>query len=202
MIKELRESAGMTQKEFGEYLNIPVRTIQDWERGRRNPPGYVKELIKYYITTKGDIKMYKIILKEEGQEEMLAKGNIIELVEYLEENYDNLFSWIESDHNNQLPKELGKVELPNFCEVETLRDLEIELKKVDMDWWALEVEGGEEKNIKDLSNNELIKIIKEQDSWDSDEFRELLDRAGVNYRFDEDPVDPQNLFDKAVKIMD
>ena len=48
-IKELRTSTGMTQTEFGEYLNIPMRTIQNWEGGQRNCPEYVIELIKYKI---------------------------------------------------------------------------------------------------------------------------------------------------------
>ena len=40
-IKELRQKLRMTQKEFGEYLNIPQRTIQSWELGDRTPPEYV-----------------------------------------------------------------------------------------------------------------------------------------------------------------
>lgn len=48
-IKELRISTSMTQKEFSEYLNIPVRTMQDWEQERRTPPAYVTELIEYKI---------------------------------------------------------------------------------------------------------------------------------------------------------
>ena len=48
-IKELRASAGMTQNEFGEYLNIPMRTIQNWEGGQRNCPEYVIDLIKYRL---------------------------------------------------------------------------------------------------------------------------------------------------------
>ena len=48
-IKELRETTGMTQKEFAEYFNIPVRTIQDWEGERRTPPQYVVELIEYKL---------------------------------------------------------------------------------------------------------------------------------------------------------
>ena len=48
-IRTLRVQAGMTQREFNEYLNIPLRTIQEWEQGRRTPPVYVVELIKYKI---------------------------------------------------------------------------------------------------------------------------------------------------------
>lgn len=29
--KELRESTGMTRKEFSDYTGIPVRTLEDWE---------------------------------------------------------------------------------------------------------------------------------------------------------------------------
>lgn len=48
-IKELREKTGLTQKAFGEWLNIPKRTIEDWETGKRVPPPYVVELISYRI---------------------------------------------------------------------------------------------------------------------------------------------------------
>ena len=48
-IKELRVSTDMTQTEFGEYLNIPMRTIQNWEGGQRNCPEYVIELIGYKL---------------------------------------------------------------------------------------------------------------------------------------------------------
>jgi len=35
-IKELRAQTRMTQKEFAEYFNIPIRTLQDWE-AKKNP---------------------------------------------------------------------------------------------------------------------------------------------------------------------
>lgn len=45
-IKELRKASRMTQKEFSKYLEISIRTLQDWEAGRRTPPDYV---FKYVI---------------------------------------------------------------------------------------------------------------------------------------------------------
>ena len=48
-IRELRERAGMTRKEFSEYTKIPVRTLEDWEAGRRTPPEYVPRLISYQL---------------------------------------------------------------------------------------------------------------------------------------------------------
>ncbi len=48
MIKELRESTGMSRKEFSEHTGIPVRTLEGWEAGRRTPPEYIPRLIAYH----------------------------------------------------------------------------------------------------------------------------------------------------------
>ena len=49
-IRELRFQTGMSQKEFAEYVEIPVGTIQHWEQGFRKPPEYVVKLIKRLMT--------------------------------------------------------------------------------------------------------------------------------------------------------
>ena len=36
----------MSQREFAEHFGLPIRTLQDWEQGRRKPPTYVLEMIK------------------------------------------------------------------------------------------------------------------------------------------------------------
>lgn len=51
-IKQLRESTGLNRREFCEYLNIPYRTVTDWERGERHAPDYVVRLLSYYIKMK------------------------------------------------------------------------------------------------------------------------------------------------------
>lgn len=48
-IKELRESTGMSRKEFSEHTGIPVRTLEDWETARRTPPEYIPRLIAYQL---------------------------------------------------------------------------------------------------------------------------------------------------------
>lgn len=52
-IKEMREKTGFSQQKFGDYLNIPRRTIQDWELGNRKCPDYVAELIEYKLKNEG-----------------------------------------------------------------------------------------------------------------------------------------------------
>ena len=48
-IIELREEAGENRKEFSVHTGIPVRTLEDWEAGRRTPPEYIPRLIEYQL---------------------------------------------------------------------------------------------------------------------------------------------------------
>lgn len=48
-IKKLREKVGMNRKEFSAYTGIPVRTLEDWEAGRRTPPEYIPRLLSYQL---------------------------------------------------------------------------------------------------------------------------------------------------------
>lgn len=44
-IKEARLNAGLTQAQMSYLLEIPKRTIGDWETGTRKPPAYVEKLV-------------------------------------------------------------------------------------------------------------------------------------------------------------
>ncbi|MDO5410580.1 MAG: helix-turn-helix domain-containing protein [Lachnospiraceae bacterium] len=48
-IRNLRKGTGMSRKEFSDYFGIPLRTVEDWEAGRRKPPEYVPRLMEYQI---------------------------------------------------------------------------------------------------------------------------------------------------------
>ncbi len=48
-ITELREETGENRKEFSAHTGIPVRTLEDWEAGRRTPPKYIPRLLEYQI---------------------------------------------------------------------------------------------------------------------------------------------------------
>lgn len=57
MIKDYRESLGLTQKQFSELFNppIPIDTIKKWDSGKMSPPDWVEGLIieKLKQTKKG-----------------------------------------------------------------------------------------------------------------------------------------------------
>ena len=50
-IKEARKTAGLTQKRMSELLLIPLRTIENWESGKRNPPLWAEPLIVEQLQT-------------------------------------------------------------------------------------------------------------------------------------------------------
>ena len=45
-IKEMRMKLDMTQEMFSKRYNIPKRTIENWESGKRTPPAYVLEMLE------------------------------------------------------------------------------------------------------------------------------------------------------------
>lgn len=48
-IREFRLMLGIKQKDFAEKYHIPLRTLQDWESGRRKPPEYLPPLLFFRV---------------------------------------------------------------------------------------------------------------------------------------------------------
>jgi putative transcriptional regulator len=44
-IASIREGTGLSQSRFAELLGVSVRTLQDWEQGRRSPSGAARTLL-------------------------------------------------------------------------------------------------------------------------------------------------------------
>ena len=44
-IREARQAAGLSQQGVTDALGIPRRTLQDWEAGKRTPPGWAEALV-------------------------------------------------------------------------------------------------------------------------------------------------------------
>lgn len=45
-VKKMRKDSGLSAQRFGDKYGIPLRTIQEWEAGRRTAPDYVIELLE------------------------------------------------------------------------------------------------------------------------------------------------------------
>ena len=46
---KIRALLGLSQAEFAKKYGIPKRTIEDWDRGTRNPPKYVLDLLERVV---------------------------------------------------------------------------------------------------------------------------------------------------------
>lgn len=45
-VASIREGTGLSQPRFAELLGVSVRTLQEWEQGRRQPSGAAKTLLR------------------------------------------------------------------------------------------------------------------------------------------------------------
>jgi len=44
-VANIRERTGLSQSEFARLIGVSVRTLQDWEQGRRAPSGPARALL-------------------------------------------------------------------------------------------------------------------------------------------------------------
>ena len=45
-VKAIREKIGVSQSKFASLIGVSVKTLQNWEQGRRQPTGPAKVLLK------------------------------------------------------------------------------------------------------------------------------------------------------------
>ena len=134
--------SGMTQQEFANYFEIPKRTIENWEGGQRKCPEYLKKLIKYKLIKEG--YTLKLVEYNEGEARILTEGSLEDIVKWLKDNPDE-YEWI-NERELETEASMGKDRYePNLVSldlnsIETLKDLENELSKIDLSWWTLVIE--------------------------------------------------------------
>lgn len=44
--EEIRSILGISRAAFSRKYNIPIRTLEDWDAGKKNPPEYVMDLLE------------------------------------------------------------------------------------------------------------------------------------------------------------
>lgn len=75
--EEIRKILGISRAEFSRRYNIPLRTLEDWDAGKKNPPDYVLNMLERVVNedkegndmnelTMDRIRIAKMLLAEKG----------------------------------------------------------------------------------------------------------------------------------------
>jgi putative transcriptional regulator len=54
---EARSKVGMSQSEFARLLGVSIRTLQDWEQGRREPSGAARMLLRIAVQSPDVVRL-------------------------------------------------------------------------------------------------------------------------------------------------
>ena len=52
--EEIRKILGISRAAFSRKYNIPLRTLEDWDAGKKNPPEYVMDLLERVVNEDKD----------------------------------------------------------------------------------------------------------------------------------------------------
>ena len=63
-VKKIRESTGMSQYVFAEYMGVSVKTVEAWEAGRNHPSGSASRLLSMMETNSHLTEEYSFIKLE------------------------------------------------------------------------------------------------------------------------------------------
>jgi transcriptional regulator with XRE-family HTH domain len=101
-LRELRKTIGMNLREFAEYFGIPLRTIEDWEAGRRKMPAYLFRLMVYrvkaeHIFSQKVLENKTVIMKDERSINIIrdSNGNQIVVIDDIRFKGKQNISWNE-----------------------------------------------------------------------------------------------------------
>ena len=75
--EEIRKMLGISRAAFSRKYNIPIRTLEDWDAGKKNPPEYVMNMLERIVNedkegedmnelTMDRIRIAKRLLDEKG----------------------------------------------------------------------------------------------------------------------------------------
>ena len=106
-MKQLRNITGFNRAEFARQQGIPLRTIEEWEDGRRKMPEYVLRLLAYKILLESSKKDQRIhIIQDENNKSIVLINDIRfksrrnidwnEIEEYLKEYIGNTYEILET----------------------------------------------------------------------------------------------------------
>lgn len=96
-IKEIRNKTNLSAQKFGDKYGIPLRTIQDWERGERKPPEYVVDLLNRVVEMESIIPMVYVFEKYRDKGGTGSIETFTDRIEAIKTAVDEWYQMNESD---------------------------------------------------------------------------------------------------------
>lgn len=115
----VRKLLGISRAAFSRKYNIPLRTLEDWDAGKKNPPDYVLDMLERIVREDKDM-LYVLILSTRGNEEIQSIGTLEEMNKAMDE----------------LRKECRRLD-PDGTEMDCfiISEAEAKRRKEAEDWW-------------------------------------------------------------------
>ena len=143
--ERIRKILGISRAEFSRRYHIPIRTLEQWDKGVATPPVYVMEMLERIVKEDKDM-LYALILSTRGNEEVVAVGTREEMVK----------------REDPLRKECRKYD-PDGAEMDCYIISEAEARKVEEGkklWESLTEE--DKKDIIEIDGRKYVRKIWER----------------------------------------
>lgn len=114
--REIRTLSKLSRAAFSRKYNIPIRTLEDWDNGKNNPPVYVMELLERAVREDMNEK-YTSVLSSKGDDEEHTE-RIERLIETMREAKDIAGVEFEALTKEQSDKAVGFAFIENLLAVQ------------------------------------------------------------------------------------
>lgn len=209
-IKNLREETRLNRKDFAEHFGIPLRTVEDWEAGRRTPPAYLPRLMFYQIKYENHLKeneKKKKLVKEKSDRNIEivhdVDGNSIVVIHDIKFKGKRRINW--KDVEDYLQEYIGE-----FYEIAETGDIVYIGKDLPEEYtWSKSTKELKGTNAKAKANAtqglpELIQIARDKKHKDNQKDKHKNDAAHGWYKYssrfalpvfnEEEAIDRYNVF--------
>ena len=101
LIKTLRESTGLSQRDFAAKFHINIRTLQAWEQGITAPPEHVLFMLSCLVEPKASQSSKFLISCERNSDQMLMPSEMCEHdLEMLQQEVADALTNLYNEHND------------------------------------------------------------------------------------------------------
>lgn len=166
-LKELRKEKGLTQKAFSKEINIPLRTLQNWENGESNiKPEKAEMLADYfdvnvsYLLGYSDFREKNKLIEKIDETDFFGDGELTENGKEFFSNLDIFLYFALLRHHREQAETIANQIVGAYIQKDMekkLSEKELEIVETILNYVSEEKQRGDEAMI---FLNEVLGVIK------------------------------------------